>query len=184
MIVRWPKVVQAGRVSDQLVHHADLIATLADVLGTTLPPNAGEDSFSFLPILRGEDRAILRGEDRPIRETAISTSAAGVPGLRLGDWKYIPAAEPKARATGNEQATPQSKAAADNKGTAATSPTVQLYHLGEDIAESKNLAAAQPEKVAQMKELLERLIVDGRSTPGPKQSNDIRVRRYPNPERR
>jgi arylsulfatase A-like enzyme len=176
MIVRWPKVVQAGRVSDQLVHHADLIATLADVLGTTLPPNAGEDSFSFLPI--------LRGEDRPIRETAISTSAAGVPGLRLGDWKYIPAAEPKARATGNGQATPEGKGAADNKGTAATSPTVQLYHLGEDIAESKNLAAAQPEKVAQMKELLERLIVDGRSTPGPKQSNDIRVRRYPNPERR
>lgn len=151
MIVRWPKVVQGGRVSDQLVHHADLIATLADILGTTLPPNAGEDSFSFLPI--------LRGEDRPIRETAISTSAAGVPGLRLGDWKYIPAAEPKG-------------------------PAVQLYHLGEDIAESKNLAAAQPEKVAQMKDLLERLIVNGRSTPGPKQPNDIRVRRYPNPEPR
>jgi arylsulfatase A-like enzyme len=176
MIVRWPKVVQAGRVSDQLVHHADLIATLADVLGTTLPPNAGEDSFSFLPI--------LRGEDRPIRETAISTSAAGVPGLRLGDWKYIPAAEPKARATGNGQATPEGKGAADNKGTAATSPTVQLYHLGKDISESNNLAAAQPEKVAEMKALLERLIVNGRSTPGPKQSNDVRVRRYPNPERR
>jgi hypothetical protein len=30
-----------------------------------------------------------------------------------------------------------------------------------------------------MRDLLEKLIVEGRSTPGPKQKNDMVVRRYP-----
>jgi hypothetical protein len=38
-----------------------------------------------------------------------------------------------------------------------------------------------PEKVAEMKALLEKLITDGRSTPGAKQENDGNVKRYPLP---
>ena len=36
-----------------------------------------------------------------------------------------------------------------------------------------------PEKVAEMKTLLEKLITDGRSTPGAQQKNDVEVIRYP-----
>jgi arylsulfatase A len=36
-----------------------------------------------------------------------------------------------------------------------------------------------PEKVAEMKALLEKLITDGRSTPGAVQKNDVEVVRYP-----
>ena len=36
-----------------------------------------------------------------------------------------------------------------------------------------------PEKVAEMKALLEKLITDGRSTPGVRQKNDLAVRRFP-----
>ena len=42
-----------------------------------------------------------------------------------------------------------------------------------------NLAASMPEKVGEMKALLEKLIIDGRSTPGAQQSNDVQVKRYP-----
>lgn len=56
---------------------------------------------------------------------------------------------------------------------------MQLYNLADDISESKNLAAAIPEKVAEMKALLEKLITDGRSTPGAQQQNDVEVVRYP-----
>jgi hypothetical protein len=35
------------------------------------------------------------------------------------------------------------------------------------------------EKVAEMKALLEKLITDGRSTPGAQQKNDVEVKRYP-----
>jgi ribosomal protein L17 len=56
---------------------------------------------------------------------------------------------------------------------------VQLYNLADDLGETKNLAATMPEKVVEMKSLLEKLITNGRSTPGAKQNNDVQVVRYP-----
>ncbi|MFN0080560.1 MAG: sulfatase-like hydrolase/transferase [Prosthecobacter sp.] len=153
-IVRWPGVVTAGRVSDQLIHHADLLATLSDIFGTKLPDNAGEDSFSLLPL--------FKGNDHPIRETAVSASIEGIPGIRHGPWKYIPAPGSGGWGAGGDQ-----------------SQAEQLYNLTDDIGETKNLAAAMPEKVAEMKALLEKLITAGRSTQGPPQRNDIEVVRHP-----
>jgi arylsulfatase A-like enzyme len=154
LIVRWPGVVKPASVCDQLVHQADLLRTFADLLGTTLPENAGEDSVSFLPL--------LKGDEKPVRENAISTGASGTPGLRVGDWKYIPAPGSGGWGKGGDQSQP-----------------VQLYNLASDISESKNLAAEMPEKLEKMQTELERIISAGRSTPGPKQPNDIRVKRYP-----
>ena len=153
-VVRWPGVVEPGSVCDQLVHQADLLRTFADVLGTTLPENAGEDSVSLLPLLEG-------GTD-PVRQHAVSASISGVPALRQGAWKYIAAPGSGGWGKGGDQ-----------------SQAVQLYNLSNDLGETKNLAAAQPEKLAGMQALLERLIVEGRSTPGARQKNDQRVNRYP-----
>ena len=41
------------------------------------------------------------------------------------------------------------------------------------------MPAAELERVAQMQALLEKLITDGRSTPGAPQKNDVEVKRYP-----
>ncbi|GBL30380.1 hypothetical protein EMGBS10_15300 [Opitutia bacterium] len=114
---------------------------MAEIFGVTLPPNAGEDSFSFLPL--------LKGANQPTRTQAISCAASGVPGLRVGDWKYI-----------------------------ATQPA-QLYDLATDLGETRNLATQEPGRVAEMQALLEKLIADGRSTPGEPQKNDVRVVRFP-----
>jgi arylsulfatase A len=153
-IVRWPGVVKPGTVSNELVYQADLLRTLADVFGSTLPENAGEDSFSLLPLLKGG-----RG---PVREHAVSTSAGGVPALRSGPWKYIAAPGSGGRTAGAEAA-----------------QAVQLYNLAEDLGEARNLAEAMPERVAEMRVLLEKLITEGRSTPGTAQKNDVEVLRYP-----
>ena len=147
-IVRWPGVVQPGSVCSQLVHQADVLRTIADLLKVPLPENAGEDSFSMFPLLTGVDRAI--------RDHAVSTSNPGVPALRNGSWKYIAAPAPAKNKSG-----------------------VQLYDLSTDLGEQNNLADDQPEKVVEMQALLEKLIVAGRSTPGEKQANDVRVVRYP-----
>jgi len=88
-IVRWPGVVKPGAVCDQLVHQADLMATLADILGAKLPDEAGEDSFSLLPL--------LKGSDRPVREHAVSCASSGVPGLRRGPWKLILERDPESK---------------------------------------------------------------------------------------
>ena len=74
-LVSWPGIVKAGGVNGQLIHHADLLATLADILGAELSANAGEDSVSLLPL--------LRGEDTPVRKHAISQGSDGLLALRL-----------------------------------------------------------------------------------------------------
>jgi arylsulfatase A-like enzyme len=152
-LVRWPGVVPAGAVCDQLAHQADLLATLAAIWGATLPAGAGEDSFSLLPL--------LRGGRQPVREHAVSCAANGTPTLRRGNWKYL------GGAGGNAG------------GKAAVGPGVRLHDLAADPGEQRNLAAEQPARLAEMQALLEKLIRDGRSTPGVAQPNDVEVRRFP-----
>jgi arylsulfatase A len=164
LIVRWPGVVKAGSVCSQLVYQADFLRTFADVFGSTLPVTAGEDSFSLMPL--------LKGEDKPIRESAVSASINGVPALRSGSWKYIPA-------PGSGGWTNHLGHMDRDASPAPGSQPVQLYNLAEDLGETKNLAAAMPEKVGEMKALLEKLIIDGRSTPGAPRKNDVEVVRYP-----
>jgi arylsulfatase A len=153
-IVRWPATVKPGGVCHQLIEQTDIFRTLAELLGANLPDNAAEDSFSMLPL--------LRGEEKPIRENAVSASSSGLPAVRLGPWKYIPG--DGGGGFGAKSENPRS---------------VQLYNLAEDLGETKNLAASMPEKVAEMKALLEKLITAGRSTPGAAQQNDVEVRRFP-----
>ena len=51
-IVRWPAgIVSPGRTYSSPVCQTDLLATLADMVGTELPEAAGEDSQSFLSAL-------------------------------------------------------------------------------------------------------------------------------------
>lgn len=138
-IVRYPGVAKAGTVSDALVHHADLMATVADLLGAKLPPTAGEDSFSLLPH--------LRAPATPVRPHAISTGANGTQSLRDGPWKLV------------------------------CLPKPQLYNLTDDLAEKTDLAAQHPDRVKSMLALRERLIEEGRSTPGHRQPNDVPVKR-------
>jgi hypothetical protein len=52
-------------------------------------------------------------------------------------------------------------------------PMVQLYRMDEDLGETKNLHSKHPEKVRELRGLLEKQIADGRTTPGPKQKNDV-----------
>jgi arylsulfatase A len=152
-IVSWKGVVKAGAVSKQLVHQADIIRTFAEIIGAELPDNAGEDSFSLMPL--------LKGDDIPIRHSALSHSIRGVPALRNGQWKYIPNPGSGGWTDGGDK-----------------SHSIQLYNLAEDIGETKNLAISEPEKVREMKELLEKIINEGRSTPGVKQQNDVEVLRH------
>jgi arylsulfatase A len=104
---------------------------------------------------------LLKGGDIAIRENAVSASAQGIPALRSGSWKYI--------------------LASDSRSGDVSPQSVHLYNLAEDIGETKNLAEALPEKVKEMKVLLDTIISEGRSTPGASQQNDVKVTRHPTP---
>jgi len=80
-VVRWPGVVKPGSQCAQLVCLTDIMATCAEIAGAQLPANAGEDSVSILPL--------LKGSDQPVREAVVCHSAKGLFATQRGDWKLI-----------------------------------------------------------------------------------------------
>lgn len=56
---------------------------------------------------------------------------------------------------------------------------MQLYHLDDDLGETRNLAAENRELATAMRATLEKIIREGRSTPGTIQPNDVEVIRFP-----
>lgn len=80
-VARWPGQVAAGSVCDRTVCLNDLLATCAEITGATLPPDAGEDSVSLLPLLKGSSDGG--------RDTTIHQSHSGRLAIRSGEWKLI-----------------------------------------------------------------------------------------------
>ncbi len=145
-IVRWPQRVAAQSVCRHLVHQADLIATCAAVVGAKLDAHEAEDSVSLLPL--------LKGGDAPVRAHAVSQSSGGLIGIRQGPWKLI------------------FGPGSGGWGKGRDDLPAQLYNLAADLGETENLYAGRPDKVQELTALMERLVNNGRSTPGQKQQND------------
>lgn len=81
--VRWPKgIVSPGREFGNLVGQTDLLATFAEITGASLPDNAGEDSRSFLSVLRNPASNFSR---RPV----VSHGANGRFAITDGKMKLI-----------------------------------------------------------------------------------------------
>lgn len=139
-LVRWPGRTPAGTVSEELIELTDLLATCAAIVGKPLPDGAGEDSRNILPALLEET------PDEPVREFAVHHSLWGVFAIRKGPWKMIPH-----RGSGGFSV-PRELDATKEGG-----PPGQLYRLDEDPAETRNQWEEEPEIVAELGALLERI---------------------------
>lgn len=131
-IVHWPAVVKPG-ISDALFSHIDMFGSMEKLTGQDMGEAAGMDSQNYLPTLTGEDK---KGRDYVIE-------ASGSLSISDGEWKYI---------------TPN-KGPAYNKLTnteLGNSEDEQLYNLHEDVGEKQNVAEKYPDKVKEMKQILER----------------------------
>jgi len=159
-VVRWPGKVQPESTSREVVGLGDLLATCADIVGATLPDDAGEDSVSILPALLG------RSSGR-VHEAIVHHSVEGQFSIREGEWKL----EMCPGSGGNSK--PIDPTAA-RKGF----PAVQLYDMATDVGETHNLEAEQPAVVERLTTLLEHYVAAGRSTPGTPQRNDVQVNIY------
>lgn len=154
-IARWPKGITPHR-ENQTICLTDWMATLAAITHVSLNDSEGEDSYSLLPLLKETNYAT------PIREAIVHHSINGEFSIRKDDWKLLLSAS----SGGWSYPTPEDKEAL--KGL----PPVQLYNMGNDPCEQKNLEAQYPEKVKELRDLLIKYINDGRSTPGKPQPND------------
>ncbi|MCH7228460.1 sulfatase-like hydrolase/transferase [Haloferula sp. A504] len=84
-IVRWPERVRPG-VSGALFSQADLLGSLAQLLGRDLPEGAAADSRDLLPTLLGKDP---KGAEHILTQTHRTRA------LRRGSLKYIGGDEPE-----------------------------------------------------------------------------------------
>lgn len=150
-VVRWPKRIKGGQVSNELICHNNLFATCADILNVEIPSGAAPDSFSILPVLEGKKL------DKPTHPVVIHHSYSGLFAIREGKWKYMACSGSGGWSKGG-----------DGKKS-------QLYDLSKDQKESNNLVESSPEKAEYMLKLLETSIAKGRTTPGPELKNDAEV---------
>lgn len=121
-VVRGP-AVRTG-VSDALVSHVDVLASLAGLTGQPLTPADSGDSVNVWPALTGRTNT---ARDHLVEQ-------AGALALIVGKWKYI---EPHA----GEKI---------NRGTnteLGNDTAEQLYDLSKDLGEKTNVAAQHPKIV-------------------------------------
>lgn len=155
-VARWPAVVKAGSRTDHLVGQIDLMATAAEIIGADLPDSAGEDSVSFL--------SLLKGATEPTRNSIVSQSINGSFAIRDGQWKL-------ALCPGSGGWSEPRPGSFDPSEL----PPVQLFDLAADPGERNNLESQYPDRVARMTAMLQEAIDRGRSTPGPDLANDVPV---------
>lgn len=128
-LVRYPKMIKAGRVVDQMIHHLDVAPTMLDLAGVSIPSDMQGKSM----------RSLFDGSNKPLREDFLYEYWQEKPypefpslqAVRTTDWKYI-----------------------ENKGDIP-----ELYDLRNDSTELNNLAQdpKYADKLKEMKQRLERL---------------------------
>jgi len=132
-VTHWPARVKPG-VSGALVSQVDLLRSFATLTGSDLGPGAGPDSENVLPALLGESP---NGRKLLVEE-------AGSLALRDAHWKYIAPnnGEKYNQFTGTELGNDREP---------------QLYNLADDIGETKNVAAVDPERARRMSATLDKI---------------------------
>ncbi|MCP3967865.1 MAG: arylsulfatase [Lentisphaerae bacterium] len=136
LVMQWPAVIKPGAECEQTVCLADLMATCVEITGFEVSDNLGEDSVSFLSLLKNT------AADK-VRDTLIHHSGAGMFSIRKNNWKMI-AGLGSGGFTDPQWSEP-----------AKGGPEGQLYDLTSDPAETNNLYLAKPDVVEDMmKDLL------------------------------
>ncbi len=125
MIASWPGTIEAGSVSDHISSFQDMMPTFGELADANVPPHI--NGISMVPILLGMDNQ--QEHDYLYWEFH---EEGGKQAVRMGDWKAV-------RLGVRED---------------KHSP-IELYHLGDDIAEQHNIADEHPEIVKTMERFID-----------------------------
>lgn len=150
-LIKWPEVIKPGTVSSALISQVDLMATFADAAGYDLPHTSAEDSYDFLPFLRG------KVSEAP-RTTIVHNTKKDHYAIRHGDWLLVDAKN------GYGQSSPQPWMKKHNQPADDDQP-VELYNLKGDPGQRNNLAVQHPDTVIELQALLKKIRQQGHSAP-------------------
>ena len=129
-IVRWPGKVPAGKVSGAIFATIDFMPTFASLAGFTVPDDRTIDGVDQTELLLGNS-------EEGARDNFLYLDNA----VRQGKWKYL---RPVHQVPGFAQDRERKQ-------------VEELYDLEADVGERNNLAAKYPEKVSELKRLMETL---------------------------
>ena len=130
-VTYWKGKIKAG-VSDAMVSQIDLFNSIADLVGSDLRTEDGEN---LLEVFMGNS---AKGRDNMVIE-AMSRTA-----YKKGDWVMIPPYDgPKVFESKNIET--------------ANDKVYQLYNLKDDPSQQNNLAQTNPEKLEELKDEFDKL---------------------------
>lgn len=142
-IAYWPARIKGGLVSDALISQVDFLASLTSIAGGILPDDLVTDSEDMHKVLLGE---VFKGKDFIVQQ-----SSDGL-GLRKGEWKYIEAAPRSAWAYNRHN-----MGEVNSMHVEMPEAVEYLFNLENDPAETTNLAEKYPDKLVEMRELLNKV---------------------------
>ncbi|VGO13561.1 Arylsulfatase [Pontiella desulfatans] len=161
-VIQWPAGAPKGRNSDQLISHVDFLETFAELTGQQLADNEGEDSISFLPLLKGTS-------DSSPRKSAIYNTISSKLAITDGDWKLIVAQGSGGWTRPGERYMKTAFGAVKDENQLP----MGLFNLKDDVGEYKNLLLEYPEVKQRLFDKLKHDLERGRSTPGAPQINNL-----------
>jgi len=119
-----------------------LYATLANIVGQSVPKAAAPDSLNLSRVLLGKTK-------KNVRDFTVLHGISGALALRQGDWKYIPA-----NATGEASGMGNGAKATDTRFVESRIPKPLLFNLASDPAERTNVITQFPKQAAAMQKQL------------------------------
>ena len=138
LTIRWPGKIEAGSVCDALVSGLDIYPTFLDAVGTKPSPQKALDGVSLIPLLTQKGTVAERAlywhfpiylqsysNDDESRDPLFRTRPGSA--MRFGQWKLHHYFEDDA---------------------------FELYDLAKDAGERNNLAESMPEKLGELKKML------------------------------
>ena len=125
MIIKWPGVIEAGRITDHISAFWDFLPTFAEIIGQEVPENL--DGISFLPTLRGG-----LGQKQHDYLYWEFVELGGRQAIRKGDWKAV-----RYGVKNNPEA------------------PIEIYNLKADPSENQNIASDHPDLVMEMEKLFQ-----------------------------
>lgn len=126
LIIRWPKIIKQGLISDNVTISEDIYATIIDIAGAGASPGSPLDGRSLVNDFDGRimDNTIELHWYYPHYSPQGNRPGAAI---RYGDFKLIEFYDP---------------------------PVVELFNLKEDIGETTNLSEVLPELSTELKNKL------------------------------
>ena len=136
----WPGKIPAGTTVKEPLHAVDWYPTLLKLAGANPEQKLAPEGVDIWP-------ALTQSAKVPRDALLLHGTTPGKAAIRMGDWKLLLNASER-----DGEDAPDEPASVRGK--------VELYNLADDIAEAKNLADSQPDKVKELRERLNAFLKD------------------------